>query len=297
VSENNTKMNFVKGKNYRRVDLHEKYGGRRYSGISNCPKFPIIFIFSGKTGKQHGYEDGWDDDNYFWYSGEGQIGDMTFDYGNKILLNHQNLGKKIFLFENSNQSGYWTFIDELKLVNYEYYMCPDREGNQRKGIKFKLISIEKENQIETKNSISNDSIVHYNYNKPNRTERKGLVTSRIGQGYYRQQILEKWNNKCSVTGCETTEILISSHIVPWKDCNDQERLDVGNGILLSPNLDSLFDKHFISFQDTGEIMISDSLSDDDLDSLGVDSKMKLESVTDDMKSYLSRHREVFNEKN
>ena len=31
-------MNFVKGKNYRRVDLHEEYGGRRQSGISNCPK-------------------------------------------------------------------------------------------------------------------------------------------------------------------------------------------------------------------------------------------------------------------
>ena len=67
--------------------------------------------------------------------------------------------------------------------------------------------------------------------KPNITERSGLVTSRVGQGYYRQQIIEKWEGKCPVTQSELLKILISSHIVPWSECNDKERLDVVCGVV------------------------------------------------------------------
>ena len=127
------------------------------------------------------------------------------------------------------------------------------------------------------------------YTKPNETERKGLVVSRVGQGYYRQQIMEKWGNNCPVTGCDLTMILISSHIVPWSECNDEERLDVENGILLSPNIDSLFDKHLISFQDNGEMIISKSLSTEVLNSLGINPKITI-SISEGMKPYLEKHR-------
>ena len=136
-----------------------------------------------------------------------------------------------------------------------------------------------------------------NYKKPNETERKGLITNRVGQGWYRREILNRWNGICSVTNCSISKILISSHIVPWRDSNKDERLDVGNGILLSPNLDSLFDRYLISFTDTGEIIISNKLNKKELELLGVNENMKLKKVFDDMKPYLSRHREVFNEKN
>ena len=136
-----------------------------------------------------------------------------------------------------------------------------------------------------------------NIKKPTKTERKGLVTSRVGQGWYRREILNRWNNMCSVTNCELSKILISSHIVPWSESNDQEKLDVGNGILLSPNLDSLFDKHLISFEDNGDIIISKNLTTKDLQILGVYRDMKLRKVYDDMKSYLKKHRTKFFEKN
>ena len=128
--------------------------------------------------------------------------------------------------------------------------------------------------------------------KPNYTERRGLVTSRVGQGWYRQEILKKWGNKCSITGCSLTEILISSHIKGWSESNEDERLDVDNGILLSPNIDSLFDKHLISFQDNGSIMISDKVSKEDLEYLGISNSVKLK-VDDGMKKYLSHHRRRF----
>ena len=125
---------------------------------------------------------------------------------------------------------------------------------------------------------------------PNETERSGLVTSRVGQGYYRQQIIEKWEGKCPVTNSTILKILISSHIVPWSESTNEERLDVENGILLSPTLDSLFDKNLISFEDTGEMILSKTLSLNDLKVLGVPNGVKIK-VTEGMKKYLKKHRE------
>lgn len=132
--------------------------------------------------------------------------------------------------------------------------------------------------------------------KPNYTERRGLVTSRVGQGWYRQEILKKWGDKCSITGCSHKEILISSHIKGWSECNEDERLDIDNGILLSPHIDSLFDKHLISFEDDGSIIISDKVSKEDLVILGVSNSIRL-NVDDGMKKYLKHHRNKFTNKN
>ena len=85
-----------------------------------------------------------------------------------------------------------------------------------------------------------------NYRKPNETERTGLVTSRVGQGYFKQQVLQRWDGKCAVTGSKVLGILIASHIIPWSEASDDEILDVDNGTLLSPLYDALFDKHLIS---------------------------------------------------
>ena len=90
--------------------------------------------------------------------------------------------------------------------------------------------------------------------------------------------------------------MISSHIVPWSESNDEERLDVENGILLSPNIDSLFDKHLISFEDNGEIIISPLIDDINLKSLGLTKTIHI-TISEGMKKYLKRHREKFYEKN
>jgi hypothetical protein len=134
------------------------------------------------------------------------------------------------------------------------------------------------------------------HKKPNYTERKGLVTSRVGQGYYRQEILKKWDGKCSLTGCSLKDILISSHIKGWSECNDSERLDPDNGILLSPNVDSLFDKHLISFNDNGSMILSERISNSELEVLGLKSSMVID-VTEGMKPYLKFHRSRLESKN
>ncbi len=148
----------------------------------------------------------------------------------------------------------------------------------------------------TKSKISKKNIIseerRKNYKKPNKTERTGLVTSRVGQGYYRREVRDKWNNRCPVTNCQVLSVLISSHIVPWSESNDDERLDVENGILLSPNVDSLFDRHLISFSDEGDLLFRDEMIEE-LQKLGINTQIKI-PISNGMKPYLRRHREKFN---
>ena len=282
-------MEFIRGKSYKRKELHDLYGGNRQSGICPCSDYPIIFIFSGSSGGQYGYEDGWDNENIFRYSGEGQVGDMEFTRGNRSILNHKEDGKNIYLFEKTSNSGFWEFIDELVYLSYDYYLTSDRDGNKRNGIRFNLIRKSEETNFYIESKTNKEE---FKYSEPNITERKGLVTSRIGQGTYRDKIIEKWDKTCPITKCKVLSILISSHIKSWKESDNQERLDVENGILLSPNVDSLFDKHLISFSDEGQMLISDKISEDILNQLGIDKRVIL-PVSDGMKRYLKRHREIF----
>ena len=147
-------------------------------------------------------------------------------------------------------------------------------------------------KISRRGSVSNER--NKKYQKPEKTERKGLVTSRVGQGYYRQQVINKWKGKCPLTGIDVLPILISSHIVPWSESDDEERLDVDNGILLSPNLDALFDRHLISFDDNGGILISSKVSQKNIENLNLLNLPKIE-INGRMLKYITRHRNKFTE--
>ena len=80
---------------------------------SPCSKFTYIFIFSGKTGRQHCYKDEWLNTNNFSYTGEGQIGDMKFTKGNLALRDHLAHGKRVFLFYIKG-GGVVEFVDEVE---------------------------------------------------------------------------------------------------------------------------------------------------------------------------------------
>jgi len=234
---------FVLNNIYKRSSLHDEFGGSRRGGIAVSARFPYIFIFSGDTGHQHGYKDQWENENVFSYTGEGQTGDMRFIKGNLALREHMKSGRRIFMF-SSNGKAFVKFEGELELVEFGFFEGPDREGNERVSIKFffkrfgAVINYEADAIIS---GILEEPESQYT-RSPSITEREGLVTSRVGQGAYRRSILFRWNFKCAVTNYSRNEILIASHIVPWKDSTNQERLDRNNGILLSPTYDALFDR-------------------------------------------------------
>lgn len=127
---------FEKGKLYKRSELHDQFGGNRQRGISPSAKLPVIFIFSGDSGSQYGYTDGWNEDyTIFTYTGEGQVGDQEFTMGNKALRDHIELSKDVFLFTAAS-GGQYKFNDQLTLINYEKKPALDRNGDSRMVISF-----------------------------------------------------------------------------------------------------------------------------------------------------------------
>lgn len=122
-----------------------------------------------------------------------------------------------------------------------------------------------------------------------KTEKQQLAKARVGQGAFRESLIAMWG-KCCVTGCTYVSILRASHIKPWRDSTNTERLDKFNGLLLSPNLDALFDKGFISFTDGGKILISKLLPADVRKIFGVSIDAKIHLKSQHAK-YLQWHRE------
>jgi len=293
-----TQLPFIPDQVYKRSFIHDQYLGNRQGGIAPSTIVPYIFIFSGKSGPQYGYEDAWYNPDIFSYTGEGQMGDMKFIRGNLALREHVNNSKRVFLFENENKRpGYVKFITELEFFDFGYIDIPDINKNNRQGIIFffkrkgAYIPV-LAGQLDA--NILSDT-PQSEYGKiilPNSTERVGLVTSRVGQGAYRKCIIHRWEYQCAVTKFNKIEILIASHIVPWSKANDNERLDVHNGILLSPVYDALFDRHLISFDSTGKILLSNSIQPEAYEKIGVSGKEHILKLSKYNFSYLDRHREM-----
>lgn len=125
-----------------------------------------------------------------------------------------------------------------------------------------------------------------------KTEVERLVRQRVGQQKFREAMLDYWGGACSVTGIALQTILRASHAKPWSECSsDAERLDVFNGFLLVPNLDALFDRFLISFDETGKLLVSESLSINDQVGLGFKPNMQLRWLSDAHQGYLKWHRE------
>ena len=123
-----------------------------------------------------------------------------------------------------------------------------------------------------------------------KTEREILVQARIGQGPFRIALLRYWG-ACAVSGVSEPAVLRASHIKPWRDATNVERLDPNNGILLAAHIDALFDAGLITFEVAGTIRLSSLLADEDLQQLGVFSSMQLRHITADHEVYMRHHRQ------
>lgn len=150
--------------------------------------------------------------------------------------------------------------------------------------------------IATKNNLADDIEAIRKDSTIPEPQKELLTFARIGQGKYRKDLIELWE-KCSVSNCKMTDLLIASHIKPWSESSNEEKLDPYNGLLLLPNYDKLFDKHLISFDDDGRIIISPQIKKGEYKILGISANDKLFNVFEENKPYLKIHREIFYEKN
>lgn len=124
------------------------------------------------------------------------------------------------------------------------------------------------------------------------TERTALVQARRGQGLFRDKV-RSIERACRVTRVERMEHLIASHIQPWRDSSNAQRLDGENGLLLTPTVDHLFDKGFISFEDSGQLIVSPVADQRSLKRMGIDAgnRVNVGAFSEGQRRYLDFHRD------
>jgi len=129
------------------------------------------------------------------------------------------------------------------------------------------------------------------------TQKEQLIDARRGEGQYRSNLLESCGGFCALSLVDDPELLVASHIKPWRSSSNFERLDPFNGLLLSPTFDLLFDHGLITFEDDCRIRVSSQLSNANSRKLGLINGAlfsKLPLLGDgqaNRRSYMRYHRE------
>lgn len=99
------------------------------------------------------------------------------------------------------------------------------------------------------------------YVLPMGSEKKVLTKQRVNQQFFRQAVLASYNGACCITGLSNPELLVASHIKPWKDSTSNEKTDPKNGLCLNSLYDKAFDRGFITISDKYEIIVSNKIRD------------------------------------
>lgn len=125
------------------------------------------------------------------------------------------------------------------------------------------------------------------------TERTAIVQSRVGQGLFRKQLMDKYHGSCVITGINHPKLLVASHIKPWAASDNYERLHVDNGLLLSATYDRLFDSGLITFDKTGKIFLSSFIGVENEKKLHLQSGIQYPLlVTSKMQQFLEYHSDI-----
>jgi putative restriction endonuclease len=123
------------------------------------------------------------------------------------------------------------------------------------------------------------------------TERESLIVARRGQGLFKDRVM-RIEKSCRVTRVENPVHLRASHCKPWRDSSNEERLNGENGLLLTPTIDHLFDRGFISFEDAGRLIISPVAHNESLRRMGIDTEQPVNVgvFSQGQRAFLDYHR-------
>ena len=225
---------------------------------------------------------------------DGQIGN------NDILVNSINTYSPIILISGGQiqlKAGK-TYEELTPFLNVDVNL--DRNNKEYFFDLFVIPGQDQENEqnqdvdIVTNISRQEYEIINQVQNLPNltQTEKNQIIKSRIGQGYFRRSLIQNCGF-CPMTLIDDTRLLTASHIKPWRDCSNEERLNVNNGILLTPTFDRLFDKGYISFRNNKSLIISSLLTENNIQKLGITQNMLIEHLPiAGREVFLEYHRDV-----
>jgi hypothetical protein len=208
-------------------------------------------------------------DKIYHYTGMGQSGDQKMSGQNLTLAQSNSNGVEVHFFEVMKKKEY-TYRGQVELAGEPYQeKQKDQDGLLRLVWVFPLRLKDRDSKLtklQSKPNIVYELLEEFKglqqvENLPiTATEKERMVKARIGQGKFKKLLIER-ECKCALCGVTDPRVLIASHIKPWSVSTNEERLDENNGLLLCPNHDALFDKHLISFDLQGKIVISQTLDE------------------------------------
>lgn len=245
---------FEIGKEYKRKsEIHGPYGGQAQGGISTPKNFPVVFVFTSEAGEHHGYKDEYRNDGIFWYTGEGQVGDMKMTSGNKAILEHATNNKTIHIFEYTKRA-FVRYIGTAECLGYHEEVRPDREGDDRKVFVFHLDidSIDRGRRVSEPSAsygskqakdLKNKSIKDLRLAALSPSPKDASSKEKREVAYYRSQALKLYvveRSKGICEGCES-EAPFKTKSGPFLECHHVHRLADGgpdhpkNIVALCPN--------------------------------------------------------------
>ncbi len=122
-------------------------------------------------------------------------------------------------------------------------------------------------------------------------EKIQLVRARRGQGLFKANV-RLYESECRVTHVRAIKHLRASHIKPWKDSNDREKIEGANGLLLAPHIDHLFDRGFISFSGDGRLLVSSKLDPVVLEKWAIALPKSVGTFKPKQREFLEYHRDM-----
>lgn len=134
-------LQFTQGAVYDRItEINGPFGGSRQNGIASSRTYPVIFLFTGDSGKQYGYADGWEDGAYL-YTGQGQRGPMTLSSGNRAIAQHAVDGRALHMFRSLGKGEGYVYEGEFSCADMFERTQPDVNGEARTAIVFRLVPV------------------------------------------------------------------------------------------------------------------------------------------------------------
>lgn len=183
-------------------------------------------------------------------------------YGNKYesIINLKRILNKPIQYISFKIDNKWYTIDELCEYNNKYFLNRDKCNLIFKN-EFNL-NIKNDSSKNIENTLSALKTIENELKDiKGDLEKEIMIKARMAQGNFRESLLKIYPNECLLSGIKIKDLLIASHIKPWSESDDIEKVNPMNGFLLSASIDKLFDRHLISFDENGKLYISNKLKD------------------------------------
>jgi len=267
------------GQGYERKFLAKLWGYKGHQAIDRGvitpvgTKYIILFVTKIKQTTSTQYND-YIDSNFLFWEGE------TEHIADRRIVDAKSSNNEIHLFYRDIHHTPFVYFGKVTLFEYEL------KTNLPSKFIFKI------DAFDTELNVTKEIREHAaEYKTLEKTEQEAIVMSRLGQGMFRYNLIRLWGS-CSVTALQNITLLRASHLKPWKDSSNSERLDPYNGLLLIPNYDLLLDKGLITFKSNGNIVISKRLDAFGQRVFHVDATLKLKQSFPENKDFLEYHQEV-----